>query len=207
MKQSSTPQSRSSAPAASSGTAGLGQETDPLIFFEFPKTRLGNAVRKNFGKGLSWLGQLTTERWKTALRENSLRGVLRAVAGLAQELEKAESPSLAAKNKESLQLINDLLHLCSAYNALAKNDETKNVMKFLAPVSSLTEAVATHLGPSMELDAELQILQAAVCMCVRVFGGGGDKGRGRQLDQTCRCRCQVCNCARNYSCGITNHSV
>lgn len=142
---------------------GADGDSEPAIFFEFPKTRLGNAVRKNLSKALSWLGQLTTERWNSCLKEQSLRGVLRAVAGLAQELETAESPALAAKNNECLQLINALLLLCSAQNFLMKSDETKHILRFKELVAALAAVVKTHLGETTMLDPELQVLQAALC--------------------------------------------
>lgn len=116
--------------------------------------------RKHHGKVAAALMQLMGEKWRQALAEPCLRGILRGVAGTAQELAQAESPLLVARNEETLKTITDLLHLCGATNALQKSEETKHYIRFLEPTVELTKAIELHFGQGRRLDAELLVIQA-----------------------------------------------
>lgn len=122
----------------------------------------------NWDKAQSLVGQLLSERWRAATKENSLRGTLRAVAGLAQE-SKGESPALLAKNAQSIQIVSDLLQLTSAVNALGKSEESKSYLKFLEPTEALAKAVRVSFGEGKLLDVELLVLQASVWVCNGAF--------------------------------------
>lgn len=157
---SSSPTARGTpASAATSPRASPGSTTSPF-HFEYPKTRLGNNVRKHHGKVAAALMQLMGEKWRQALAEPCLRGILRGVAGTAQELAQAESRLLVARNEETLKTITDLLHLCGANNALQTSEDTKHYIRFLEPTVELTKAIEMHFGQGRRLDAELLVVQA-----------------------------------------------
>lgn len=130
--------------------------------FEFPKTRLGNACAKNWGKCKSLVAQLMTDKWSSALKAPSLRGILRTVAGLSQELQLADSPALLQQNELTIRLIGSLVSLCIAANSVKRAEEIKHYMKFAEPAGELARAIEELFGPGKKLDPELQVLQATI---------------------------------------------
>lgn len=98
------------------------------------------------------------------MREPSLRGILRTVAGLSQELSTADSPALLQKNEHTLKLLNNLVALCTASSAIKRAEELKHFVKFMEPTSELAAAVELLFGPGRQLDVELLVLQV-ITMC------------------------------------------
>lgn len=113
------------------------------------------------------LGHMMGPKWADALKETSLRGLVRTAAGLAHELATAESPFLMQQNELAMKYLNGLVKVCLANNGLAKDRDSKSYLKFLPALDYLAEAVKEVFGEAATLDIELQIIQANQCGIMR----------------------------------------
>lgn len=157
-----TPTTQGKSAAARSADA---EDEGPLPHdhFPYPNNRLGSAVQRNASKINSLLASLMYSEWRSCLKEPTLRGTMRSIAGCSRELMSAESPALVAHNEGFAAKMDNMLKLCSANSALQKADETKSYIKFLSPTEDLGKAIAETFGNDHTLDCELLVLQARCC--------------------------------------------
>lgn len=106
---------------------------------------------------------LTKPTWREVLRESTLRGLVRTIAGLEKDLSRSsEYPQLAKMNSQHNEAIASLLALSLAAAAYAKDECRSNLVKFKAPLQELEPYKNNKFqaGSAINFDAELVILQA-----------------------------------------------
>lgn len=146
-------------PAPSGGGLSPAMLT-PMDAYEWPKTRLANAVKKNLQKAQAAMGFLINPKWQTVLKEPTLRGQMRSVAGSNQELMESDNPMLLQRNEVTIKHVGDLIKLCSAVHLQSKAGDAKSWLRFVPVVDELAEGVKQIFGDTAKLDAELLVIQA-----------------------------------------------
>lgn len=128
----------------------------------FPKGRLGTGVSKMQKKVEALVGALLGPKWREAAKDSSVRALIRSAAGTKEELQSSEFPALVDTNQNHLTILNALLELSVADAKFRKDEQTSNLLKFLAPIETLSTA-AIAIRPSARLDAELLLMKAVLC--------------------------------------------
>lgn len=127
----------------------------------YPKGRIGTGVQRNQNKLDSIVANLATPLWLDALKETTLRGLVRACAGLEKELIDSEFPAMIKLNQEHNDLVRHLLDLSLAATGMKKEDRASNFVKFKAPLDAIAEyKAAKFTGAAFaDLDCELVLLK------------------------------------------------
>lgn len=151
-------------PASSPGDVGAGPA--PVVrrdaddwHANLPKGKSGNAVRNAMNKVGGMLTHLSSEQWRSVMRDATLRAALGRAAGLEKELQSTEYVSLIA-------LSSDIVQTCSCFHNAAKMIAGLQRNQSMAACASLVEhldflegQLQKRVSPDKKLDDELVLLR------------------------------------------------
>lgn len=134
--------------------------------FELPRGRQGNAVLKAGNKIGGLLRNMCSSEWRTSLKDQMLRSLLRGCAGMEKELQKGEHTRLIDLNARQVKATMTLQEVSKCIASLQREFNINNLRMLAIPLAQVVEDLHTFVGESAALDDELLLLQANRCLSI-----------------------------------------
>lgn len=127
-----------------------------------PKGKDGNKVRTAMNKVSGMLTHLSSEQWRTVMRDATLRAALRGGAGLGKELQSTEHVALIALVSEMVQALSCFHRTAKVTSGLQRGQSMANCATIVEPLDFLAGQLQKRVGNDKALDAELVLLRASL---------------------------------------------